>query len=56
MPLGLVVAGPVLTAFGAGPVLFGFAAVQTVCMAGVAVACLRARPSLATPPLPAGSP
>jgi MFS family permease len=56
MPLGLVIAGPVLTAFGAGPVLIGFAAVQSVCMAGVALACLRARPSPATPPVPAGSP
>ena len=56
MPLGLVIAGPVLTAFGAGPVLIGFAAVQTVCMGGIAVACLRARPSPASSPAPAGSP
>jgi MFS family permease len=56
MPLGLVVAGPVLTAFGAKPVLIGFAAVQSVCMAGVAIACLRARPGMASSPAPAGSP
>jgi len=56
MPIGLVIAGPVLTAFGAGPVLIGFAAVQSVCMAGVAIACLRARPSAASPPVPAGLP
>ena len=43
MPLGLVVAGPVLSAFGARPVLVGFAAVQTVCMLGVAAASLRER-------------
>ena len=53
-PIGLLVAGPVLSAFGAQPVLIGFAAVQTVCMLGVSVASLRARES-ATPPLPAGS-
>jgi MFS family permease len=46
MPLGLVVAGPILSLYGAGPVLVGFAAVQTVCMFGVAVASLRARPSV----------
>jgi MFS family permease len=56
MPLGLVVAGPVLTAFGAGPVLVGFAAIQSVCMAGVAIACLRVRPAAASPAVPAGSP
>jgi MFS family permease len=43
MPLGLLVAGPVLSAFGARPVLVGFAAVQSVCMGGVALASLRAR-------------
>jgi MFS family permease len=46
MPLGLVVAGPVLSLFGAQPILVGFAAVQTVCMLGVAAASLRARPSV----------
>jgi predicted MFS family arabinose efflux permease len=56
MPLGLIIAGPVLTAFGAGPVLIGFAVVQSVCMTGVAIACLRARPSAASPAVPAGSP
>jgi predicted MFS family arabinose efflux permease len=48
MPLGLVVAGPVLTAFGAEPVLVGFAAVQTVCMLGAAAAALRARAAAST--------
>jgi MFS family permease len=43
MPLGLVVAGPVLSAYGARPVLVGFAAVQTVSMLGVAAVSLRAR-------------
>ena len=43
MPLGLVIAGPVLSVFGARPVLIGFAAVQTVCMFGVAAASLRER-------------
>jgi MFS family permease len=53
-PLGLVFAGPILTAFGPQPVLIGFAAVQTVCMLGVAAVALRA--SAASSPLPAGSP
>ena len=43
MPLGLLVAGPVLSVFGTGPVLVGFAAVQSVCMLGVAAASLSAR-------------
>jgi MFS family permease len=45
LPLGLVVAGPVLSVFGARPVLIGFAAVQTVCMLAVAAASLNARPT-----------
>jgi predicted MFS family arabinose efflux permease len=53
-PVGLVFAGPVLSAFGPEPVLIGFAATQTICMLGVAVASLRA--SAASSPLPAGSP
>jgi MFS family permease len=40
-PLGLFVAGPVLDAFGPGPVLVGFAAVQTVAMAVVALVSAR---------------
>jgi MFS family permease len=52
-PLGLLVAGPILSLFGARPVLVGFAAVQTVCMLGVAAVSVRAS---AQPPLPAGSP
>jgi MFS family permease len=55
-PLGLLVAGPVLSEFGAQPVLIGFAAVQTVCMLGVAVASLRARAGSPSSPALAGSP
>ena len=40
-PLGLFVAGPVLDAFGTGPVLVGFAAVQTVTMGIVALVSAR---------------
>jgi hypothetical protein len=40
-PLGLFVTGPVLDAYGTTPVLIGFAAVQTVSMAVVAVAAAR---------------
>ena len=54
-PLGLVVAGPILAKFGARPVLIGFAAVQTVCMLGVAVAALRARAASASSSVPARS-
>ena len=43
MPLGLVIAGPVLSAYGARPVLIGFAAVQTVSMLGIAAVSLRER-------------
>ena len=53
LPLGLVVAGPVLSTFGARPVLIGFAAVQTVCMLGVAFAALRVRGRVSEP-VPAG--
>jgi len=49
MPLGLIVAGPVLSAYGARPVLVGFAAVQTMAMLGVAAASLRARPAVPEP-------
>jgi predicted MFS family arabinose efflux permease len=55
MPLGLLVAGPVLSNYGAQPVLIGFAAVQTVCMLGVAAVCLKARPSVSSA-VPAASP
>ena len=50
LPLGLVVAGPVLSLFGARPVLVGFATVQTVCMLGVAAASLRERARAALEP------
>jgi MFS family permease len=52
LPVGLVVAGPILSLFGARPVLVGFAVVQTVCMFAVAAVSLSVRRS----PLPAGSP
>jgi len=47
LPLGLVVAGPVLSAFGAEPVLVGFALVQTICMVSVAAVSLRTRAAAA---------
>ena len=53
LPLGLVVAGPVLAAYGARPVLVGFAAVQTVTMLGVAAASLRERTRAALQPIAA---
>jgi MFS family permease len=53
MPLGLFIAGPALTAFGAQPVLIAFAAVQTLAMAGVAAASLRERARGAPEPVPA---
>jgi predicted MFS family arabinose efflux permease len=43
LPLGLIAAGPALSAYGTRPVLIGFAAVQSVCMVGVAAASLSAR-------------
>jgi MFS family permease len=55
-PIGLFVAGPVLDAFGAEPVLIAFAAIQTLMMSAVAVSCLRVRPRTASSALPAGSP
>ena len=51
MPLGLIIAGPVLSTYGARPVLVGFAAVQTVAMFGVAAASLRARAAVPQPQL-----
>ncbi|MEP6910359.1 MAG: MFS transporter [Actinomycetota bacterium] len=54
-PLGLLVAGPVLSNYGARPVLIGFAAIQTVCMLGVAVASVRARAVTTPSALPVGS-
>jgi MFS family permease len=42
-PLGVLGAGPLLDAFGAQPVLVGFAATQTVAMAVVAAIALRVR-------------
>jgi predicted MFS family arabinose efflux permease len=52
MPVGLLVAGPILSLFGARPVLVGFAAVQTVSMLAVAAVSLRATRA----DLPAGLP
>lgn len=42
-PLGLAVAGPVLSTAGAHPVLVGFAATQTAAMTLVSILCLRVR-------------
>ncbi len=53
MPLGLFIAGPALSAFGAQPVLIGFAATQTLAMAGVALVSLRERARGAPEPVPA---
>jgi MFS family permease len=53
MPLGLFIAGPALSAFGAQPVLVGFAAVQSLAMAGVALVSLRQRARGAPEPVPA---
>jgi predicted MFS family arabinose efflux permease len=52
-PLGVLSVGPVLDAFGPGPVLVAFAATQTVMMAGVVAVSLRCRP--ATRPVAAGA-
>jgi MFS family permease len=43
MPIGILGAGPLLDAFGVDPVFAAAAAVQTLTMAGVALAALRAR-------------
>jgi MFS family permease len=42
MPIGILGAGPLLDAFGVDPVFAAAAAVQTLTMAGVAAAALRA--------------
>jgi MFS family permease len=55
MPVGILGAGPLLDAFGVDLVFAVAAAVQTVTMAGVALAALRAREPT-TPSLPARSP
>jgi predicted MFS family arabinose efflux permease len=53
LPLGLVVAGPVLSVYGARPVLIAFATVQTVTMLGVAAVSLRERARDALQPIAA---
>jgi MFS family permease len=53
-PLGLFVTGPVLDAYGTKPVLIGFAAVQTVTMAVVALAAARELGQRGLEPVPAG--
>jgi MFS family permease len=55
-PVGLFVAGPILDAFGAEPVLIGFAAIQTLMMSAIALACLKVRPRAVSPALRVGSP
>jgi len=52
MPIGILGAGPLLDAFGVDPVFAAAAAVQTLTMAGVALAALRAREATG-PPRPA---
>jgi hypothetical protein len=51
MPIGLLGAGPLLDAYGVGPVFMGTAAIQTIAMAGLALAAVRARHEGATPAL-----
>jgi MFS family permease len=51
-PVGVFVTGPVLGTFGTRPVFVAFAALQTVCMTGVALASLRVR-SAEAPAVPA---
>jgi predicted MFS family arabinose efflux permease len=53
-PLGLVIAGPVLDAFGTTPVLVGFAAVQTLTMGLAALAAVRERGRRLSPAVAAG--
>ena len=48
LPLGLVVAGPVLSTAGAHPVLVGFAVTQTAAMTLVSILGLRVRASRRT--------
>ena len=55
-PLGLFLAGPILDAFGAKPVLIGFAAVQTVTMAAAGLAAARERGRRALVPSLEGHP
>ncbi|HEY3050820.1 MAG TPA: hypothetical protein VGJ40_03775, partial [Gaiellaceae bacterium] len=55
-PVGLFVAGPVLDAFGAEPVMIAFALIQTLMMGLAALACLWVRPREAQAALAAGSP
>jgi len=55
-PVGLFVAGPILDAFGAEPVLIGFAAIQTLMMSAIALACLWVGPRAVSPALRVGSP
>ena len=53
-PLGLVIAGPVLDAFGTTPVLVGFAAIQTLTMGFAALAAVRERGRRLSPVVAAG--
>jgi MFS family permease len=56
MPIALVGAGPLLDAFGVGPVFALAAATQTLMMAGVALAALRARAQPGLQEAPAQAP
>ena len=53
MPIGLLGAGPLLDAFGVGPMFMGTAAIQTVAMTALAAAAFRARPAPRTHEAPA---
>ena len=52
-PLGLLAAGPVLDAFGVRPVFVAVAAIQTIAMAAISYAALRARQAPESMPAPA---
>jgi MFS family permease len=54
-PLGVLGVGPVLDAFGARPVLVGFAATQTVAMATILAVSLRVRSPVGARPQAAGA-
>jgi MFS family permease len=57
MPIGILGAGPLLDAFGVEPVFALCAGIQTVVMAGIALAALRARkrPPLERTPITEGA-
>jgi MFS family permease len=52
MPIGILGAGPLLDAFGVGPVFAGAAAIQTLVMSAIALTAIRARDEPAAPAVP----